>query len=733
MNFMGNFYRYLILVFLIFSQFIINLSPLQAQNSKQEENENEVISKIHRLDSLFWKYYYSDYEKAYQYMQKGLRLSRTQDYKKGIVEHLNNKGVYFQRNNNYDSAFVYIHKSYELSKRIDYKKGLASSLNNLGLIYRYRGMNDKALEVYLESLKILQEIEGEKRNIASSKNNIGAIFSLEGDQDKALKYFNKALEDYKEIEDKNYVASTLSNIGGVYSNKNNYDKALKYYRRADSIYSSIGYPKGVSEVHLNTADVYLKKKQYKKSITYSKKSLEISKKLNDMILVGTNYINLGIAYLRTGKIAQAMDYLQKTLQISRDTDYLQLQTKALELLSEAYARQNRYKEAYQTHRTFQQLNDSLLNKTKKNKVLQLEMQYKLDKKLKIKELERKREEKMHELEMKKQKILTYSALAFAIMAIIFAIIIFRALRSKQYVNRLLKEQKSEVLNKNEELRQSHEEILAQRDEIQEQKKLATDQRDELRKKSNEMKSGIEYARHIQTALLPPENHFRELLKDYFILYKPKDIVSGDFYWVYQRNNKIYVAVSDCTGHGVPGAFMSLLGLTLMNEVVNEFDDVPAGKFLDILKTKVTSSMHQRYEENARDGMEVALCIFDFTKMKVDFAGAYNPMYLIRNNKLIETKGDRMAICYNPQKDSNFTSHELPLYSGDMIYLFTDGYADQVSDNTYKKFRKDRFKETLLSIHKDNLSEQKDKLEKRFLEWKGNYEQIDDILIVGIKI
>lgn len=730
---MINFYRFFILIFLFFSQILVDSWPLQAQSSKNSGDENEIISDIHRLDSLFWKYYYNDYRKAYQCAQKGLKLSRINGYKRGVAEHLNNKGLYFHRKNNLDSAFIYIHQSYEICNRIDYKKGLASSLNNLGLIYRYRGMNDRALEVYLESLKILQEIDGKKRNIASAKNNIGAILSLEGDQNKALKYYNKALKDYREIDDKTLIASTLSNIGGVYANKDNFDEALNYYGVADSIYNKIGYPKGVSEVQINIADVYIQKEQYEKSIRYSTKSLELNRKLNDMFLVGQNYMNLGNAHLKLGNTNQAMKFLKKCLEVSRNTDFLELQTRALDLISEAFAKQNRYRNAYQTHTAFQRLNDSLINKTKKNKILQLEMQYKLDKKLKIKELERKREERLHQVEMKKQKILTYAALALALMAIVFAVIIFRALRSKQYVNRLLKDQKNEVLHKNEELRQSHEEILAQRDEIQQQKKLATEQRDEIKRKSSEMKSGIEYARHIQTALLPPENQFKELLNDYFILYRPKDIVSGDFYWIYQKNNKTYVAVADCTGHGVPGAFMSLLGLTLMNEVVNEEADISAGNFLETLKDKVTSSMHQRYESNARDGMEVALCIFDFDTMKVDFSGAYSPLYLIRDNKLIETKGDRKAICYNPQKKDYFTSHELTIKKGDIIYLFTDGYADQVSEKSYKKYRKDRFKETIVSIHNEKLSKQKNKLDKEFLEWKGNYEQIDDILIVGIRI
>ena len=726
--------QHFIFYFLIIALVTVDSGSLFAQVNDKPKEENSRISKVDKLDSLFWKHYYSNHEKAYEFVKEGLKISKEENYQEGIVEHKNNKGLYLLRENIYDSAFVYIYDSYELAKEIDYMRGLASSLNNLGIIYRYRGVNDRAIEVYLESLKILQKIDGKKRNIASVKNNIGAILSLEGNQEKALDYYLKALDDYKEVDDKMLIASTLSNVGGVYANEIKFDTALNYYKKADSIYRTIGYPKGCSEVYLNMADVFIQQGEYDKAIDYSKESLEINQELEDLLYVGKNYLNLGDAFQQKGELEKALGYLKDALNVCKKTNVLVFHSETLELLSKVYAKLGLYRKAYQHHRKFQRLNDSLINKTKDNKIVQLEMQYKLDKKLKINELKNKREEKLHQVEMKKQRILTYSALALAFMAFIFAIIIYRALQSKKYVNRLLKEQKREILNKNEELRQYQEEILAQRDEIHKQKQLATNQRDEISRKNDEILSSIEYARHIQTALLPPQTFFQDLLPAYFIFYKPKDIVSGDFYWIRQKNNKIYVAVADCTGHGVPGAFMSLLGLTLLNEVANEVDSEKSpGKFLNILREKLINSMHQRDKSNARDGIEIALCIFDFENMKVHYSGAYNPLYIIRDNNLIETKADRMAICNNPNKRKDFTSHEISLQKGDVAYLFTDGFVDQVNETTHKKYRKDRFKETLLSINQEEMHVQRAKLEKSLLQWKGNYEQIDDILILGIGV
>ncbi len=250
----------------------------------------------------------------------------------------------------------------------------------------------------------------------------------------------------------------------------------------------------------------------------------------------------------------------------------------------------------------------------------------------------------------------------------------------------------------------------------------------------EITSNIQYARKIQIALLPSEEEFKKLLPSYFILFKPKDIVSGDFYWLARKDNKVVIAVADCTGHGVHGAFMSILGITILNEIVNKTVIIRANEILNQLSGQVIRSLHQTGDrDKPRDGMEMALCVIDTSKQKLQYSGAFRPLYMICKNKLEEYKGNSMPIGIYENDDLPFTNSEILFNKGDMLYLFSDGYVDQIGGANRKTYKSERFKKQLVSINELCMDEQKEVLEKRFMEWKGDQEQIDDILILGIRL
>jgi len=260
------------------------------------------------------------------------------------------------------------------------------------------------------------------------------------------------------------------------------------------------------------------------------------------------------------------------------------------------------------------------------------------------------------------------------------------------------------------------------------------QHDIIKQKNQSITDSINYASRIQQAALPPNKEFEALNREYFILYKPKDIVSGDFYWISRKENKVIVAVADCTGHGVPGAFMSMLGISILNEITGNNPNFTAAEILNHLRAHVKNSLRQTEGTNqSKDGMDIALCILDTSTLDAQFAGAYNPLFVIRNNELIITKGDRMPIGIHLNEKADFTNHVCKFEKGDMIYLFSDGYVDQTGGDTKRKYLIVNFKTLLLSIHKKDLNEQKQILEDTLKEWKGNNEQVDDILVVGIQI
>ncbi len=262
------------------------------------------------------------------------------------------------------------------------------------------------------------------------------------------------------------------------------------------------------------------------------------------------------------------------------------------------------------------------------------------------------------------------------------------------------------------------------------------QRRELAIKNKNITSSIQYAKKIQEALLPSDIMFKKLLPDSFILFKPKDIVSGDFYWITERNNKVFVSAVDCTGHGVPGAFMSLIGFKILENIIKVQSIEKPSEILNILSIGIENTFHRDKEDYLlKDGMDLAFCAFDRNKKQLEYAGAFNPLYLIRDNKLIETRADRFSIGLkhelNTQKE--YTNHSVSIKKGDMIYLFSDGYPDQFGGPNGKKFMYRRFRHMLLTIHKLPLQEQKDFLEKSIETWKGDkYDQVDDILVIGIR-
>jgi len=257
---------------------------------------------------------------------------------------------------------------------------------------------------------------------------------------------------------------------------------------------------------------------------------------------------------------------------------------------------------------------------------------------------------------------------------------------------------------------------------------------EIEYKNKEITSSIRYASRIQNALLPPIEELDKLLPSHFILGIPRDIVSGDYYWIAGKDDKVILTVADCTGHGVPGAFMSILGVAFLNEIVNKAGTTSAEEILNQLRRLVIKSLHQTgKQDETRDGMELALCVIDFNKNILQYSGALRPLYLIRDTNLEEFKGDPMPIGISLKEEVSFSSKRFGFKKDDIIYLFTDGYADQFGGKERKKFRSDSFRKFLVDIHHLPMQEQKIALEKKYEEWRGKNEQIDDILIVGVRM
>jgi serine phosphatase RsbU (regulator of sigma subunit)/ligand-binding sensor domain-containing protein/membrane-bound lytic murein transglycosylase MltF len=269
-------------------------------------------------------------------------------------------------------------------------------------------------------------------------------------------------------------------------------------------------------------------------------------------------------------------------------------------------------------------------------------------------------------------------------------------------------------------------------EIQGQRDMARSQRDRIAEQKKEITDSIYYAERIQRSLLPPVITLQAILPEHFVLFKPKNIVSGDFYWSFEKGDKVFIAAVDCTGHGVPGALMSMLGISFLNEIVITSDQTGPEEILNHLRESIINTLKQvGHEGESRDGMDIGMLVFDKAQTTISFAGANNPLYMIRNGELQEIKGDKMPVGIY-ERMAPFVRHTINIQKGDTFYIFSDGYADQFGGPRSKKFMYSNFKKLLLELHPKSMQEQGVILDDRIIKWQGDIEQIDDIVVIGLR-
>ena len=278
-------------------------------------------------------------------------------------------------------------------------------------------------------------------------------------------------------------------------------------------------------------------------------------------------------------------------------------------------------------------------------------------------------------------------------------------------------------------------VIERTEEVVRQKEEIENKNQELEILYKHVTDSIRYAKRIQEAILPPDSLIKKLLPNSFILYRPKDIVSGDFYWLDEKDGKVFYAAVDCTGHGVPGAFMSIVGYNLLKEIIVKPTVNTPAQVMQKMKTGVSKTLHHgQSEDNAKDGMDMTMCAIDFNNLYMHFSGAYNPMYLIREGQLTQYDGDSFPVgLMEGMEDKHFTDHRIDLKKGDMVYIFSDGYADQFGGPRGKKFMVSKFRELLKNASTMDITQQKDFLLKTIEDWRGDLEQVDDILVIGVRI
>jgi serine phosphatase RsbU (regulator of sigma subunit) len=701
------------------------------------KNANHDSTKIQILLNIGDVYYLSSPDSAISYYTKALELSNSLTFPKGNESKLKSTilslkalvlryiGEANDNKGNFKLAIGFCQQSLKISEELNDKLNAANCLKDIGVFYAKMGNLNTALSFNLKAMKIFEDI-GDEKGIAACYIFIGNIYLLQNNNDIALNYYFKALKIKEKISDINGIAICSSNISEIYISLQNYELAIKYYYKSLKAREKIGDKKGMAICYENMGKVLLSKNEFQKALHYYLKAQNLFQEISDKEGISSSYGGIANVYNYLKEFDVAIEYGKRSLVYAKDIGAIISEKEANEILSVSYNGKQDYRQAYNHYKQFKILNDSIFNIEKQKEITKMEAMYQGEKKQKEIEILEK-DKKLRAAEFRRVQLQKFGLLVGFFLMLILAFVIFRSYKQKQKDNFQLSKQKAEIEDKNEELNQQNDEIATQRDEIE-------SQRDKLFLQKKDITDSIEYARFIQQALLTSHEILDNCQVQSFILFKPRDIISGDFYWFKQIKNYLYFTAADCTGHGVPGAFMSVLGISLLNEIVSKRDLNPPALVLNELRKRLKKSLQQdNPDTTSHDGMDISLCLLDLETKQLQFSAAFNPLFLIRHNELIEYSADRMPVGVHPKDKIDFTGKEIQLQSNDQLYIFSDGYISQFGGDKGKKFNEKQFKEMLVEVNQHPMEVQQLILEKRLAEWQGNNQQIDDILVVGVRI
>jgi len=644
-------------------------------------------------------------------LANSITIGNKKGWSKGIAIAYNNIGIIYWHQGNYPDALKSHFNSLKIREEIGNKKGIADSYSNIGLVYEAMGNYPDALRNDFTSLKIREEI-GDKNGITKSYNNIAIIYYNQANFIEALKNFLASLKISQELKNKYGMASSYNGIGAIYKEQGNYEEALKNYFSSLKIKEEIGDKLGIAHTSSNIGLVYRVQGNYSEALKNYFVALKICQDIGDRTTLPGLFCNIATIQLKLLKLNEAKEYLSKALVISKEIGAKDDIRNCYKGLATVDSAQGNWRSAFQYHKLFMIYKDSIDNEETKKKTIETAMTYEFEKQeLETKAIQDKKDA-MTLAEKKKQKIIIWSVTLGLLLVLVFTGFVIRSLR-------LTQKQKQIILQKS---------IL-----VEEKNKLIVEKSKLVEEKNKDIIDSINYAKRIQNALLKEQEHVNEQLPSHFVLFKPKDIVSGDFYWSLEKNGYWYLAVADCTGHGVPGAFMSMLGIAFLNEITAPDQLLCPAEILDQLSNKVVKELGQGGKMGqSKDGMDISLIRLNLKTKELQWAGANNPIYFIPNNELIEIKPNKRPIGYHITTQP-FTNHEIKLEPGTAFYLFTDGYADQFGGINEKKFMYKSFKELLLSLNDKSMQTRKEILLQTFTNWKGNLEQVDDVCVVGVVV
>lgn len=590
-------------------------------------------------------------------------------------------------------------KHYELALGIFHALGNkdyeAGALNNLGTFHFEQGNFPVAIEIFTRSLRLREE-SGHKKGMASCLTNIGNIYYWQNKLDKALEYYAKAVKAAREAGDTRSVSNGIGNQGNIYADMGDYPRALAMLKQSMAIDSATNDRQGLAMSLNSIGSIYSDMGNLDSARVCFEHSMAIREAINDRLGLGAVWNNMGEYHRLRKEYPKAVEYGKKALSMARELGNVGLQKDAANMLYETYLGSGDHRQALEMFQLYRLMTDSLENVESQQEVMRQQFQYDFDKKEALLAAEQEKKDAISAEQLKRRSQQRNALMVGVALTLGLAGVSYRSYLVKQRANQVITAQKQAVEEKNHAILES-----------------------------------IAYARRLQEAVLPPTGALGGICPDSFLLYLPRDVVSGDFHWTHRSGNLIWLAVGDCTGHGVPGAMLSVMGLNSLNRCVA---DMGLSRPKDVLQQMTLDQLvaFGSSAQTVRDGMDMALCCIDTSTMTLTYAGANNPLLIVRDGEAHLLKPARRPIGHH-DADVPFTQEEFALRTGDCIYMMSDGFQDQQGGAEGRKYFTKRLRDLIVTIADRPMADQGSFLRHEFDRWRGSYEQTDDVCVMGVRV
>lgn len=679
------------------AQHAVKIAGFKAQ---LKENMHDSI-RVQLLTKLSNEYVnQGDNRMAVDYGDQALRLSQKSGYKNKLAVIYNLLANAYVGLSDYPKGMENHQKSLQISRERNNPSGIAISYNNIAIVYYNLADFPKTLEYLQKSLKIQEEL-GDQYKIAAAIGNIAVIYNELHEDSLSMIYQQKSFDMHEKMGNKTDMAASLNYLGTLYRQKKEFTKALEYHQKALAIAIELDEKEGMKTTYASMGALYLDMHDPNEALSMFFKAIPFSDEQTDTKARADIYITIATAYRQLKNNTEAVSYLEKAMTLAKSAGNLKEQKEAADGLYRIYKEKHDFPKALAYHELGRQLNDSIFNTSKNESFNSLKTQFALDRQennLKAKAdaaLQKKEDEKA------KQQTIIYIALGVLVLVLAFSYLLFTRFRISKAQNKVIEHQKLLVEHKNKEITDS-----------------------------------ILYTKRLQQAILPSAEMVKQYFPESFVYFKPKDIVAGDFYWMQHASDYTYFAVADCTGHGVPGAMVSIVCCNALNGALKEFGLTDPGLILDKTRQLVLETF-EKSGEDIKDGMDISLIKIKTknsgsAKVTLEWSGANNSLYYMEEGIFKTLKCDKQPVG-RIDHPKPFTMHHLEVKRGTCLYFYTDGMADQFGGPKGKKLKYKNLNAHLSAIHHLDMEAQLNSIHCFFTEWKGALEQVDDVSIIGIRV